>query len=238
MKYVVLNHKMNLEYKAIKNYLELLTRLDLKNNKLIVCPSDIYLTNFIDKNFIVGSQNASSNKDGAYTGEVSASQLHSLGVKYSLVGHSERRKYFKETNQDINKKIRLLLLNKIRPILCVGESLNEKNCASTKEVIFRQLQGAFDKLTTADIENLIIAYEPVWAIGSGEVPTNEEIETVVFYIKDLIYKNFKVKVRVLYGGSVNEKNIDVIKQVKGIDGYLLGGVSLKVDKLQELINKL
>lgn len=238
MKYIVLNHKMNLEYNAIKKYLEKLTQLDIKNNKLIVCPSDIYLTNFIDKKFIVGSQNASSNKDGAYTGEVSASQLRSLGVSYSLVGHSERRKYFKEDNQDINKKIRLLLLNKVKPILCVGESLNEKNSSSTKEVIFRQLQGAIEKLNANDIENLIIAYEPVWAIGSGKIPTNEEIETIIFYIKDLIYKNFKVKVRVLYGGSVNEKNIDKIKQVKGIDGYLLGGISLKLDQLQELINKL
>lgn len=238
MKYIVLNHKMNLEYKAIKKYLEDLGHLDLKKNKLIVCPSDIYLTNFIDKNFIVGSQNASSNKDGAYTGEVSASQLKSLGVGYSLVGHSERRKYFKEDNLEINRKIRLLLLNKIRPILCVGESLNDKNSSSTKEVIFRQLQGALDKLSAKDIEKLIIAYEPVWAIGSGMIPTNEEIETVIFYIKDLIYKNFKVNVRVLYGGSVNEKNIDIIKQAKGIDGYLLGGISLKLNKLQELIHKL
>lgn len=238
MKYIVLNHKMNLEYKAIKKYLEDLEHLDLNKNKLIVCPSDIYLTNFIDKNFIVGSQNASSNKDGAYTGEVSASQLKSLGVGYSLVGHSERRKYFKEDNLEINRKIRLLLLNRIRPILCIGESLNDKNSSSTKEVIFRQLQGALDKLSAKDIEKLIIAYEPVWAIGSGMIPTNEEIEKVVFYIKDLIYKNFKVNVRVLYGGSVNEMNIDVIKQAKGIDGYLLGGISLNLHKIQELIHKL
>ena len=229
---------MNLEYTAIKKYLDELEHLDIKENKLVVCPSDIYLTNFIDKNFIVGSQNASSNKDGAYTGEVSASQLKSLGVRYSLVGHSERRKYFKEDNLDINRKIRLLLINRIKPILCVGESLNDKNSSSTKEVIFRQLQGALDKLSARDIENLVIAYEPVWAIGSGMVPTNEEIESVVFYIKDLIYKNFKINVCVLYGGSVNEENIDIIKQSKGIDGYLLGGISLHLSKLQELINKL
>lgn len=238
MKYIMLNHKMNLEYKVIKEYVKQLATLNTKDNMLVVFPSDIYLTNFIDAKFTVGSQNASSNKDGAYTGEVSASQLRSLGVQYSLVGHSERRKYFKETNQEINKKIRLLLINKIIPVLCVGESLNEKNSSSTKEVIFRQLQGAFDKLSSKDVEKLIIAYEPVWAIGSGQVPTNEEIEEVVFYIKDLVYKNFKVKIRVLYGGSVNENNIDVIKQAKGIDGYLLGGVSLHLDKVQELINKL
>ncbi len=238
MKYIMLNHKMNLEYKTIKKYIKQLATIDTKGHSLIVFPSDIYLTNFIDSKFMVGSQNASSNKDGAYTGEVSASQLRSLGVQYSLVGHSERRKYFKETNQDINKKIRLLLINKIIPVLCVGESLNDKNSAATKEVIFRQLQGALDKLSSKDIENLIIAYEPVWAIGSGQIPTNEEIEGVIFYIKDLIYKNFKVKVHVLYGGSVNENNIDIIKQTKGIDGYLLGGVSLHLDKVQELIYKL
>ena len=238
MKYVILNHKMNLEYKTKKTYAETLKKLDLKSNKLIVCPSDIYLTNFIDLGFQVGSQNASSNKDGAYTGEVSASQLRSLGVKYSLVGHSERRKYFKETNQEINKKIRLLLLNRIRPILCVGESLNEKNSRCTKEVIFRQLQGAFDKLSKENIGQLIIAYEPVWAIGSGKVPSNEEIERVVLYIKEIIYKSFKVKVDVVYGGSVNNENIELLKSAKGVDGYLLGGISLKLDKLQELINRL
>ena len=238
MKYIVLNHKMNLEYKAIKVYLEKLKELDIKEHTLVVCPSDIYLTNFIDSKFFVGSQNASSNKDGAYTGEVSASQLKSLGVTYSLVGHSERRKYFKEDNIEINKKIRLLLLNKIKPILCVGESLNDKNTRSTKEVIFRQLQGAFDKLNAKDIENLMVAYEPVWAIGSGKIPTNEEIEEVIFFIKDIIYKNFKVHIKVLYGGSVNEKNIETLRKVKTIDGYLLGGVSLYIDKLQEIINQL
>lgn len=238
MKYIILNHKMNLEYKTIKKYITKLKEMDFKNNYCVVCPSDIYLTNFIDEKITVGSQNASSNKDGAYTGEVSASQLKSLGVKYSLVGHSERRKYFKETNSDINKKIRLLLLNKIKPILCVGESLNDKNSHSTKEVIYRQLQGALDKLTAKDIDNLVIAYEPIWAIGSGVIPTNEEIEQVILYIKDIIYKSFKVKVRVVYGGSVNNNNIEVIKQAKGVDGYLLGGISLHLDKLQELVNKL
>lgn len=236
MKYIVLNHKMNLEYKAIKVYLEKLKEVDTKGHHLVICPSDIYLTNFIDKHFIVGSQNASSNKDGAYTGEVSASQLKSLGVKYSLVGHSERRKYFREDNLDINRKIRLLLLNRIKPILCVGESLNDKNTNSTKEVIFRQLQGAFDKLNAKDIEHLIIAYEPIWAIGSGKIPTNEEIEEVIFFIKDIVYKNFKVHIKVLYGGSVNEKNIEVLKKIKAVDGYLLGGISLHLDKLQELIH--
>ncbi len=238
MKYIVLNHKMNMDYKTMKIYLEQLKKLDTKGNKLIVCPSDIYLTNFLEAQFIVGSQNASSNKDGAYTGEVSAAQLRSLGVKYTLVGHSERRKYFKESNQEINKKIRLLLLNKIKPILCVGESLNEKNSDSTKEVIFKQLKGAFDKLSKKNVDNLIIAYEPVWAIGSGNIPTKEEIETVISYIKDLIFQNFNVNIKILYGGSVNEKNIDIINQVQGLDGYLLGTVSLDIEKMRVLIDKL
>ena len=238
MKYLILNHKMNLEYKNIKKYIVDLTNIDINGNKLVVCPSDIYLTNFIDNGFIVGSQNSSSNKDGAYTGEVSALQLKSLGVKYSLVGHSERKKNFNENDQDINKKIRLLLLNKIKPILCVGETMIEKSTNTTKEVISQQLKESLSKINSKDISNIIIAYEPVWAVGSGKIPSSNEIEEIILYIKDLIYKNFKVKVRVLYGGSVNNSNIERINRIKGLDGYLLGSISLDLNKLQELITKM
>ncbi len=238
MKYLILNHKMNLEYKNIKKYIVDLTNIDINGNKLVVCPSDIYLTNFIDNGFIVGSQNSSSNKDGAYTGEVSALQLKSLGVKYSLVGHSERKKNFNENDQDINKKIRLLLLNKIKPILCVGETMIEKSTNTTKEVISQQLKESLSKINSKDISNIIIAYEPVWAVGSGKTPSSNEIEEIILYIKDLIYKNFKVKIRVLYGGSVNNSNIERINRIKGLDGYLLGSISLDLNKLQELITKM
>ena len=238
MKYLILNHKMNLEYKNIKKYIVDLTNIDINGNKLVVCPSDIYLTNFIDNGFIVGSQNSSSNKDGAYTGEVSALQLKSLGVKYSLVGHSERKKNFNENDQDKNKKIRLLLLNKIKPILCVGETMIEKSTNTTKEVISQQLKESLSKINSKDISNIIIAYEPVWAVGSGKIPSSNEIEEIILYIKDLIYKNFKVKVRVLYGGSVNNSNIERINRIKGLDGYLLGSISLDLNKLQELITKM
>ena len=143
-----------------------------------------------------------------------------------------------ESNVDINKKIRLLLLNKIKPILCVGETMIEKSTNTTKEVISQQLKESLSKINSKDISNIIIAYEPVWAVGSGKTPSSNEIEEIILYIKDLIYKNFKVKIRVLYGGSVNNSNIERINRIKGLDGYLLGSISLDLNKLQELITKM
>ena len=167
---------------------------------------------------------------GAYTGEVSAKQLKSFNVKYSLVGHSERRKYNKETKDDINIKIKQLLENDITPIYCVGETKEERDNNTYKASIINDIN---ESLKDIDKSKVIIAYEPIWSIGTGLIPTNNQIEEIISLIKELLPNN-----KVLYGGSANNNNIDTLKNIKELDGFLLGGLSLSVDSLNKFINKL
>jgi len=186
-----------------------------------------------NSNIKLGSQNVSASDNGAYTGEISASQLKSYQVEYAIVGHSERREYQRETNEEINKKIKQLYKNDITPILCIGETLEERKQNKVNEVLEEELTIATRDLTEEEKKRLIIAYEPIWSIGTGVIPTNEQIEEVFQEIKRLVPASY-----ILYGGSANEENIDQLKQIPSINGYLLGGLSLKVDKLKVFIEKL
>ncbi len=227
---VVLNNKCNLLTDEFIKYQGKLA--DIKSSHtLVLCPSSLYLTKFYLDNFYLGSQNVSSYYEGAYTGEVAASQLQSIGVKYCIVGHSERRRYQKETSEEIKQKIEMLLDNGITPILCVGENQNEKEANMTVVKVLNQIK---DSLTDVDgYEKVIIAYEPIWAIGTGKTPTCEEIDNVLMKVKDDYPQN-----SLLYGGSVSEKNIEELNQSTYIEGYLLGESGLKVDQLKELLSKL
>ena len=236
MKLVVLNHKMNLEYEDLDKYIDDLKKINLSNIKLVVCPTDVYLSKFIESGFVCGSQNVSFDLDGAYTGEMSALQLKSLGIKYSIVGHSERRKYFNEDNTMICRKTKLLLDEKIIPILCIGESLEDKEKERTKEIIKNQIVEVLDYLN--NISSIVIAYEPVWAIGSGFTPSMEDVEEIVSFIKMVVFKRYGVDIKVLYGGSVSDDNIHEFEKLDILDGYLLGTVSLYPDKLSNLTRKL
>ena len=158
-------------------------------------------------------------------------QLSDLGVKYCLVGHSERRKYQKETNKDINKKIQMLLDNNIIPILCVGENKNEKENNLTIVKVLNETKECLSDID--DISKVIIAYEPIWAIGTGITPKKEEIDCVLRVLK----KNYPQNLLV-YGGSLTEKNIEEINKSTYIDGYLLGGLSLKTEELKKFVDKL
>ena len=184
------------------------------------------------ENIELGSQNVSKNDIGAHTGEVSASQLASLNVKYCIIGHSERRQELYETSDDINLKIKNLLEKNITPILCVGETKQEKDNAKTTSKISKQIEIATKDLTQDEKSKIIVAYEPIWSIGTGLIPTIEEIDTTLSLIKELL-----PGVKTLYGGSANEENIGYLKKSELIDGYLLGGLSLKPAKLQIFINK-
>ena len=228
---IALNNKSNLAKEEYQEYLEKLGRLQTEDT-LILCPTYLNISNFSLKNCYLGSQNVSRNNNGAYTGEISASQLKSYGVEYCLIGHSERREYQKESLEDIHEKLLRLLENKITPILCIGESLEERNNNKVEEVLKEELLTALAGLTEEEKERIIIAYEPIWSIGTGVIPTNEQVIEVFHFINKII-----PNVKVLYGGSANEENIDVLKQIKEIDGYLLGGLSLKPEKLQIFINK-
>lgn len=229
---IVLNNKCNLTKQEFMIYQEQLEKIEA-NNQIILCPSNLYLGLFNSKTIELGSQNVGCNDMGAYTGEISARQLNSFDVKYCIVGHSERRKYQQETTKDITNKIKQLLDNNIIPIYCIGETKEEKESNKIEEVLSKEILEATSNLTEEDKEKIIIAYEPIWSIGTGEIPTTAEISNAINIIKNILSSN-----RVIYGGSVNDKNIDTLKEVENIDGYLLGGLSLQVENLKNFIEKL
>ncbi len=215
-KMMVANHKMNMDLPDILNYIAKLKQID---KEIIICPTAIYAPYFIKAGFTTGLQNIYYQDKGAYTGEISAAQAKSLGAEYVIIGHSERRDIFKETNQDINKKIQKALEHDLKVILCLGEHQDE----DYHQVLAQQLQEC---LAGIDRE-VIIAYEPVWAIGTGLTPTNEQITQAITYIKSLL----DYDVKILYGGSVNSKNIEILNAVNVVSGYLIGGASTKIDEL-------
>ena len=180
----------------------------------------------------LGAQNVSTEDPGAYTGEVSAKDLKASGVQYCIVGHSERRTYQRESLEEVHKKVIKLFENDITPILCIGETKEQREQVLVGSILKEEIETAVSGLTEEQKARLIIAYEPIWSIGTGIIPTNEEIEQVLRFIK-----GFLPNTTLLYGGSANEKNIDTLKQCSLIEGYLLGGLSLKPEELQIFIQK-
>lgn len=229
---IVLNNKCNLKKEEFDLYQQELQKIKNNNSKLILCPTSLYVPLCKLNNFYIGSQNVSKNELGAHTGEIAASQLKSLNVKYCIVGHSERRQELLETVLDTNLKIKNLLNEDITPILCVGETQKDKENGKTITLIKEQILGAIDGLNTSQKSKIIIAYEPIWSIGTGIIPKLDDIEEVLQLIKAILPQNY-----ILYGGSANEENIDYLKKCDLIDGYLLGGLSLKPEKLQIFIDK-
>ncbi|MEG1647688.1 MAG: triose-phosphate isomerase [Bacilli bacterium] len=225
-KIVIGNMKMNLTYNEICDYV---TKINVDSKQLIICPSSIYIPYFIGHNYKVGIQNVFFKNSGAYTGEISSLQCKSLNIDYAIVGHSERRILFKEDDETINMKIKSVLANNMSVILCVGEHKNE----DANQIIKKQLMLALEDIS--DIENVVIAYEPVWAIGTNEIPTNEVIYDTIKYIKELIYKKFNKNIKVLYGGSINEKNIELLMKISNCDGFLVGGASTKINEFLKII---
>lgn len=221
MKTIVGNLKTYLNGSEIKEYLN---KLD-KSDNLIICPSSIHIPYFLNKNIKIGLQNIYF-KDGAFTGEVSALQGKNLGVSYVLIGHSERKKYFNETNDIINLKIKESLKNNLNVILCIGETKEEKDCNLTTKILKHQLDECLNGIN----DPVIIAYEPVWSIGTGNIPSNEEINNIIKFIKNIYpYK-------VLYGGSINKENIEHLNNIDNLDGYLIGAASSKVDEFNYIID--
>jgi len=235
-KIVIGNQKMYMNKEEVFAFIDMLKATNMKDKQVIVCPTYPFLEYYNDV-VVVGAQNVSINDNGAYTGEVSASQLKSLNIPYCVVGHSERREYSHETDEEINKKVLKLLDNGITPILCIGEKLEERQNKLTETVIKNELTGDLNNLSPELVEKIIIAYEPIWAIGTGLTPTLEEIDESMKFIKTYVTDNYNVsKVTVLYGGSVSDKNIDELNTVESIDGYLIGGASSKPAAFQYIIN--
>lgn len=202
---------------------------DLKDVKEAIKDTDIKL----------GAQNMHYEESGAYTGEISAPMLKEIGVDYCLIGHSERRQYFNETDETVNKKMKTAIKHKIRPIVCVGETLEEKEAKKEKEIVKAQIQGAFKDIKGEDLENIVVAYEPIWAIGTGKTASSEDAENMIAFIRQTIkglYGDISGKVRIQYGGSVKPENIGELMGKKEIDGALVGGASLKAEDFTKLVN--
>ncbi len=191
-------------------------------------------------NLRIGAQNMHFADEGAFTGEVSAPMLKSLDVSYVIIGHSERRAMFNETDEAVNKKLHKAFEYNLTPILCVGESLAEREAGRTEEVIKRQLDLDLAGLSAEEVKNLVIAYEPIWAIGTGRTATSEVANETCGFIRAYIASSFgddvAQAIRIQYGGSVNVKNIGELMAMPHIDGALIGGASLKSDDFLQMIN--
>lgn len=210
----------------------------------IVCAPAIILRDLVKRkgsNLKIGAQNVHFAESGAYTGEISPLMLSSTGVEYVIIGHSERRAYFNETDEIVNLKVKAALANDLKPIICCGESLEEREANTTHDVLDRQITKAFEEIDSKDLENIIIAYEPIWAIGTGKVASAEMADEACGYIRSLIAKlycpNCAENIRILYGGSVSTKSVSELMAQPNIDGGLVGGASLKADSFIDLCNK-
>lgn len=205
---------------------------------LLVCPPSVYLLPVRDAllNGVValGAQNMYFEASGAFTGEVSAAMLVDVGAKYVILGHSERRHIFKESDADVNKKTHAALAAGLGPIVCVGELLEEREAGKTAQVIKSQFEGSLAGISEEQIKGIVIAYEPVWAIGTGKVATPAQAEEVHADLRSLLAKRYNAavaaEVRILYGGSVKASNAGELLGQPNIDGALVGGASLKVDE--------
>ncbi len=187
----------------------------------------------------LAAQNCHFEDDGAYTGEISASMLKAVGCEYVILGHSERRQYFGETDEVINKKVKKVLSEGLQVILCVGETLQEREAGITQKVVEAQVRGTLNGVSESDMKFITIAYEPVWAIGTGKTATPEQAEEVHRFIRDLIQSLYSSSVAesllIQYGGSVKGSNAKELFQMPNIDGALVGGASLKVDEFYQII---
>lgn len=231
MKYLICNFKNKLLKDDILKYNRNLGEIETKV-KLVLCPPSIYLSLFDKNGYYLGVQDISSFMDRTITGEIEANQIKSLGATYVIVGHSERRIYKHEINIDFINKINNALENNLNVIYCVGETLRDKENGSTFEILEKQIS---EVLNNVEIKNIMIAYEPVWAIGTGNVPSIKEIKENIEFISDLLYEKYECKLDILYGGSVNDENIGELCSIKGLSGFLVGGASLDVNKVKGMI---
>ena len=239
------NWKMNMLPNEAMAFIEELAPL-VKNteNEVILCVpyTDLFysLLTAQETNIKIGAQNMHFEESGAYTGEVSGKMLKSIGVEYVIIGHSERRQYFAETDESVNKKIKAAFLNGLKPIVCVGETLEQREEGKTVEIITKQTQLALDGLTNEQVENTIIAYEPIWAIGTGKTATSEDANNSIKEIRNKIGKiygqNTADRVIIQYGGSVKSSNAKELFEMSDIDGGLVGGASLKSEEFSKIVN--
>lgn len=239
------NWKMNKLFTEVEDFLFELSDdiedIDLGSVEVVVCPPSVYLELSSDiaddSKFFIGAQNVNDNDSGAYTGEISAAMLNSMDIPYCIIGHSERRKYYSESDEMINAKLKKLHENKMITILCIGETLEQREQNITENVILSQLNGSLKDVNIED--NVVIAYEPVWAIGTGKTATPVQAQEIHALIRNWLEKNYSKeisdKTSIIYGGSMKPENVKELLNQPDIDGGLIGGAALDVSKFSSMI---
>lgn len=242
------NWKMNMTHLQAANFMQDLgDKYNNKNNcEVAVCPPATALKSvktIIDSDNIdirIGAQNMYYEESGAFTGEISPVMLKALGVEYVIIGHSERRQYFKETNSDINKKAKAAFNSGLKPIMCVGESLEIRESGKAEQFVLNQIEECLDGIDEESMVDLTIAYEPIWAIGTGKTATSRDANDMCITIRKKIGELYGKKISeatiIQYGGSVKPSNISELMKMPDIDGALVGGASLEVDDFMDIIN--
>lgn len=239
------NWKMNKTLKEVETFMEELIQNYPNESEIeaIVCAPFVYLTKLVKlakgSKIKIAAQTMNDQTFGAYTGEVSPVMLEDIGVTHVIIGHSERREYYNETDETVNKKAHAAFNHNLTPIICVGESLEQREAGDTLTHIESQIKLALTNLTSDQISKTIIAYEPIWAIGTGKTATHEQANEVCSHIRSVIGEltdnSVKETVTIQYGGSVNPDNIKALLQTEHIDGALVGGASLEAESFNELI---
>ena len=235
-------NKSNSEARQLANQVKIRST-DIKNVDIILCPPFTALTVVHEvvkgTSIGLGAQNMYWEKSGAFTGEINAEMIKSTGAGYVIIGHSERRQYFGETDETVNMKIKAALKEVLIPIVCVGESLDHRESGITAQIIETQVNGALSGLSALQMADIIIAYEPVWAIGTGKTATPEQAQEVHAQIRSLVNKQFgddvSSNVRIQYGGSVKEENAEILLSQPDIDGALVGGACLRAETFLPII---
>ena len=217
--------------------------LDNQDIDIVICPpftvlSEVYEV-IADSDIQLGAQDVHWEAEGAFTGEVSCLMLKDIGCKFVIIGHSERRQYFGETNESVNKKIKAALKHELNPIACVGETLSERERGQTFKVLDEHIQNGLVDINEQDILKIIVAYEPVWAIGTGKTATAQQAQEAQKYIRDLLKKMYNKdianNIRIQYGGSVKPQNISELLSQPDVDGALVGGASLEIVSFSEIV---
>lgn len=239
------NWKMNnnrVQAEALIN--ELIPLVKDTNNTVIICVpftdlcKAVKLTN--GTNIHVGAQNCHWKESGAYTGEIAPSMLTELGVEYVVIGHSERRSYFGETDETVLLRTKAALNAGLKPIVCIGETLEERNSGNMEKVLSRQVLEGFKDISAEELSNIIVAYEPVWAIGTGVTATDEQANDAIAYVRSVFAGKYGKKAAdalyIQYGGSMNDKNAEGLLNMPQIDGGLIGGASLVAEKFAKVVN--
>lgn len=239
------NWKMNkLPNEAMSFIEELIPLVKDTNNEVVICVpyTDLFYTLLTaqNTNIKIGAQNMHFEEKGAYTGEVSGEMLKSINVEYVIIGHSERRAYYGETDETVNKKLKKALSLGLKPIVCVGESLEERESGKAKEIVTTQTRKALEGLEPKDVEKTILAYEPIWAIGTGKTATTEDANEIIKWIREEIEKIYGKSIAecviIQYGGSVKSTNAKDLFQMSDIDGGLVGGASLDAQEFAKIVN--